>query len=363
MAQETGREKRKQGAIFMSIITIVGAGMMGSAIGIPAADNGHEVRLVGTPLDREIIDHARKTGNHLTMKRKLPDTYKYYQFEEMQEALKGADLMVGGVSSFGVEWFAEKVLKVVDKELPILTVTKGMMDDEEGNLMVYPDLFEKLSGNRGLKLNAVGGPCTSYELADLDYTEVTFCGKDIELLRWIRSLFETDYYNVSVSNDVIGVEAAVAMKNAYALGVSLAIGLSEKREGVEGKEHYNSQAAIFGQASKEMKKVLAFMGAQEESLMLGIGDLYVTVFGGRTRKIGTLLGRGLSFDEAMETLKGVTLESIVIATRSARAVKKKIAVGELNEADFPLLMHIYEIIVDKKPVNVPWKKFEKEIII
>ncbi|MBE5782649.1 MAG: glycerol-3-phosphate dehydrogenase [Clostridiales bacterium] len=347
----------------MSIITIVGAGMMGSAIGIPAADNGHEVRLVGTPLDREIIDHARKTGNHLTMKRKLPDTYKYYQFEEMQEALKGADLMVGGVSSFGVEWFAEKVLKVVDKELPILTVTKGMMDDEEGNLMVYPDLFEKLSGNRGLKLNAVGGPCTSYELADLDYTEVTFCGKDIELLRWIRSLFETDYYNVSVSNDVIGVEAAVAMKNAYALGVSLAIGLSEKREGVEGKEHYNSQAAIFGQASKEMKKVLAFMGAQEESLMLGIGDLYVTVFGGRTRKIGTLLGRGLSFDEAMETLKGVTLESIVIATRSARAVKKKIAVGELNEADFPLLMHIYEIIVDKKPVNVPWKKFEKEIII
>ena len=347
----------------MSIITIVGAGMMGSAIGIPAADNGHEVRLVGTPLDREIIEHARKTGNHLTMKRKLPDTYKYYQFEDMQEALKGADLMVGGVSSFGVEWFAKNVLTVVDKELPILTVTKGMMDDEEGNLMVYPDLFENLSGNRGLKLNAVGGPCTSYELADLDYTEVTFCGKDLELLRWIRGLFETDYYNVSVSNDVIGVEAAVAMKNAYALGVSLAIGLSEKREGVEGKEHYNSQAAIFGQASKEMKKILAYMGAHEESLMLGVGDLYVTVFGGRTRKIGTLLGRGLSFDEAMDTLKGVTLESIVIATRSARAVKKKIAQGVLKEEDFPLLMHIYEIIVDKKPVNVPWKKFEKEIII
>ena len=46
----------------MSIITIVGAGMMGSAIGFPASDNGNEVRLVGTPLDREIIRHARKTG-------------------------------------------------------------------------------------------------------------------------------------------------------------------------------------------------------------------------------------------------------------------------------------------------------------
>ncbi len=346
----------------MSIITIVGAGMMGSAIGIPAAHNGHEVRLVGTPLDREIIEHARETGMHLTMKRKLPDSYKYYQFEQMQEALEGADLMVGGVSSFGVDWFCENVLKVVDPALPILTVTKGMMDDEQGNLHVYPELFEEKSGHRGLKLNAVGGPCTSYELADLDYTEVTFCGEDMDLLRKIRAMFETDYYHVSISNDVIGVEAAVAMKNAYALGVTLAVGLAEKRDGKIGALHFNSQAALFGQSAKEMKKLLSWMGAREESLMLGIGDLYVTVYGGRTRKIGTLLGRGLTFDEAMDELQGVTLESIVIATRSARAVQKKIAAGELNAKDFPLLQHIYEIIVEKKPVNVPWTDFEIESI-
>ncbi len=336
--------------------------MMGSAIGIPAAHNGHEVRMVGTPLDREIIDHARATGWHLTMKRKLPDSYKYYQFEEMGEALKGADLLVGGVSSFGVDWFCENVLKVIDPELPVLTVTKGMMDDEDGNLHVYPELFEKQSGSRGLKLNAVGGPCTSYELADLDDSEVAFCGKDIGLLRWIKSLFETSYYHISISNDVVGVEAAVAMKNAYALGVTLAVGLAEKRDGKIGALHYNSQAALFGQASKEMKRLLEYMGAREESLMLGIGDLYVTVYGGRTRKIGTLLGRGLSFDEAMAELQGVTLESIVIATRSARAVQKKIDQGVLKAEDFPLLRHIYEIIVEKKPVNVPWTAFEIESI-
>lgn len=346
----------------MSVITIVGAGMMGSAIGIPAAHNGNEVRLVGTPLDREIIDHARETGMHLTMKRRLPESYKYYQFEEMDQALEGAELMVGGVSSFGVDWFCEQVLSKIDPELPILTVTKGMMDDEQGNLHVYPELFEQKSGNRGLKLNAVGGPCTSYELADLDNSEVTFCGKDIDLLRKIRAMFETDYYHVSISDDVIGVEAAVAMKNAYALGVTLAVGLAEKRDGKIGALHFNSQAALFGQSAKEMKKLLSWMGAREESLMLGIGDLYVTVYGGRTRMIGTLLGRGLSFDEAMAQLKGVTLESIVIATRSARAVQKKIDAGELDERDFPLLKHIYEIIVEKKPVNIPWAKFEIESI-
>ena len=346
----------------MSVITIVGAGMMGSAIGIPAAHNGHEVRLVGTPLDREIIDHARATGEHLTLKRRLPDSYRYYQFEEMQDALQGADLLVGGVSSFGVDWFCEHVLKTIDPQLPVLTVTKGMMDDENGDLHVYPELFEKQSGCRGLRLNAVGGPCTSYELADLDDSEVTFCGQDIGLLRWIKSLFETSYYHVSISNDVVGVEAAVAMKNAYALGVALAVGLAEKRDGKIGAIHYNSQAAIFGQASKEMKRLLDYMGAREESLMLGIGDLYVTVYGGRTRMIGKLLGRGYTFDDAMAELKGVTLESIVIATRSARAVQRKIEKGELKAEDFPLLRHIYEIIVEKKPVNVPWKAFEIESV-
>ena len=344
----------------MSVITIVGSGMMGSAIGIPAACNGHEVRMVGTPLDREIIDHARKTGYHITLKRQLPDTYKYYQFEEMDQALKGADLLVGGVSSFGIDWFCENVLKVIDPALPILTVTKGMMDDENGDLHVYPEIFEKQSGSRGLKLNAVGGPCTSYELADRDNSEVTFCGKDMALLRWIRSLFECDFYHVSLSTDVIGVEAAVAMKNAYALGVTLAVGLAEKRDGRIGALHFNSQAALFGQSAKEMEKLLAYMGARKDSLMLGIGDLYVTVYGGRTRMIGTLLGRGMNIDEALAELKGVTLESVVIATRSARAIRKKVEQGVLDARDFPLLDHMYQVIVEKQPVDMPWAKFEIE---
>ena len=117
-------------------VVVVGAGMMGSAIGIPAARNGHEVRLVGTPLDREIIQQARATGFHITLKRQLPDSYKYYQFEEMDQALSGAELLVGGVSSFGIDWFCENVLRVIDPALPVLTVTKGMMDDENGDLHV-----------------------------------------------------------------------------------------------------------------------------------------------------------------------------------------------------------------------------------
>ncbi len=342
----------------MGTITFVCAGQMNSAITFPAFENGHEVRLVGSPLDREIIDRLREDDYHITLKRRLHKGIRYYQIEELQEALENTDLVLGGVSSFGLDWFCDEILPVLPEEVPLLTVTKGMVDMEDGKMVPYPYIFaERQPKGKNLNFNAIGGPCTSYELADHDDSHVAFCGADVETLKYIRSLLATDYYHISLSTDVTGVECAVALKNAYALGVSLAIGLAEKRDGKIGVQHYNSQAALFGQSMKEMKKLLAVSGGKEENLIHGIGDLYVTVFGGRTRKIGTLLGRGLSFEEAMQELQGVTLESIVIATRTARAVRRLAEREVLSQEDFPLLLHIDEIINHSAEVDIPWEAF------
>ena len=124
--------------------------------------------------------------------------------------------------------------------------------------------------------------------------------------------------------------------------------------------HYNSQAALFGQGVREMKKLIAALGGKEESLAVGAGDLYVTVYGGRTRMVGILLGRGLTIDEAMKELAGVTLESLVVATRVARAVRKRAEKGLLKLSDFPLLMHVDDIINHGAEVNIPWEKFTYE---
>ena len=74
----------------MSIITFIGAGQMASALTFPAFENGHEVRLVGTPLDRDVIDGLRKDNFHINLKRTLHEGIKYYQVEEMEEAIKTA---------------------------------------------------------------------------------------------------------------------------------------------------------------------------------------------------------------------------------------------------------------------------------
>lgn len=94
----------------MAVVTIVGAGMMGSALAFPARENGNEVRLVGTHLDREIIETSIRTGRHPKFKRDFPAGVKYYQIEQLKEAIDGADMIIGGVSSFGVDWFGDFVL-------------------------------------------------------------------------------------------------------------------------------------------------------------------------------------------------------------------------------------------------------------
>ena len=345
----------------MAIITIVGSGMMGSALAFPARENGHTVRLVGTHLDREIISACQKTNRHPKFKRDFPAGVEFYQIEALDEALAGADLVIGGVSSFGVDWFSENVLPVIPETLPVLSITKGLVNLPDGTLISYPELYRRRLPNRHLSLNAVGGPCTAYELADLDPTTVCFCGDDMVLLRRLREMFRTDYYHISLSTDVMGLECAVALKNAYALGVTLAVGMAEKREGVEGKLHYNSQAALFGQGVKEMRRILKAVGVSDDNIIFGAGDLYVTVYGGRTRMMGTLLGRGMTFEAAKEALKGVTLESIVIASRAAQAIRTRIEKGELNAADFPLLLHCDDVINHGKPAaEIPWQAFEEE---
>ena len=364
-------------------IAIIGSGMMGSALAFPARENGNEVRLVGTPLDREIIDECRKTNRHPKFAKHFPkgippfpEGCKFYQIEEMSEAVRDVDFVIGGVSSFGVDWFGEEVLTKLPPELPVLSVTKGLMENEKWKtesgecstlssrvLLTYPEVWEARLAEKGINrtICAIGGPCTSYELVAHDQTEVAFCGKDMETLKMLKKAMATDYYHISLSTDVVGIESAVALKNGYALGIALTIGLNQKAFGLDSELHFNSQAAVFGQAVKEMKKLLDLQGAGTlENLCVGAGDLYVTVYGGRTRLVGILLGRGMNIDEARAELKGVTLESLVVAVRVARAVKALCAAGKLNAADFPLLMHIDEILAYKKSVNIPWEKFTFE---
>lgn len=325
-------------------IVIIGSGMMGSAMAVPALENGHSVVLVGTPLDKDIIDGLKTNGYHKTLKRELVGDIAFKQYDDISEKIPNCDILVCGVSSFGAEWFAENVIPNLKSGQKVLAITKGLHKQEDGNLIPFPIWFANLRSD--IYFNAVGGPCISFELADKIHTEVAFCGKDKEILSILRNAFATNYYHISITNDINGIETAVALKNAYAMAVSLAIGVYTKNN-LELPEKYNSQAGLFYEAAREMNSIIDLLGGHREALMFGVGDLYVTVFGGRTRRLGVLLGSGKEFSAAKEILKGVTLESVAIIRLISEFLAERLP-------EYPLMEHINHLVSDGVVSNIPW---------
>ena len=332
---------------------------MGSALAFPARENGHDVRLVGTPLDKEIIETCRRTGQHPKFDYPFPDGVKYYFFEEWKEAVEGADFVIGGVSSFGVDWFLENVLSELDPSMPVLSVTKGLINLDDGTLISYPEYWKRALAAKGIvrEICAIGGPCTSYELVFHDHSEVAFCGKDSATIKMMKEAMQTSYYHISLTNDVEGLESAVALKNGYALAIAMTIGLVNRHHGPEAGLHFNSQAAAFYQAVKEMRLLLEMQGASRDCENIGIGDLYVTVYGGRTRKIGILLGEGKTYEEALDILAGVTLESLVVSRRVYAAMVRKAELGQADLSKFPMLCHAAAVLDEGKDAELPWDDF------
>jgi glycerol-3-phosphate dehydrogenase (NAD(P)+) len=349
----------------MAVVTIIGAGMMGTAMCWPLADREHEVRLVGTPLDEEEIRSIRECRVHPNLERAVPPGVQEYFVEELPLAVQGADLIIGGISSFGVEWFTQTVGPHFRTSVPVLSVTKGLEDRPNGDLDILPVVIDRgLPENmRGrISLNAIGGPCIAHELAARRQTAVVFTGAEESVLRRLREMLSTNYYHIWPSTDLVGVETCAALKNAYAMGVGLAVGMMEAA-GPDGLANmYNPQAALFAQSCFEMRRLVRLLGGDDANItwLPGPGDLYVTVFGGRTVRLGKMLGQGIPFREARKMLAGVTLESVEIITRVARALPKLASRGLINLADFPLLLHMDKVLNAGEPVDIPWEAFFRD---
>ena len=341
----------------MSKVAVVGAGMMGSALTLPLVDRGHDVRLVGTPLDADIISQLKSGGIHKTLKLPLPDAVRPFDVSEIAEALEDAELLALGVSSAGVAWAAEAIAPFFRGQ-PLFSITKGLewAGDE---LRVLPDVLQSLLPRRSAPA-AIAGPCIAGELARRAPTCVVLTGRDSNRLDFIRSEIETPYYRVWTSADVVGVEVCAALKNAYAMGIAFGVGLNEAAGGSSGSiGMHNLESAVFAQSIVEMQRTIRLLGGDPQSAaaLAGVGDLDVTTNGGRTGRFGRWLGLGLSVDAAIEKMDGATLECLDILSTMKQAIVGAEASGRLDEAELPLLRHLIAVAIDGEPVDVPLTEF------
>ena len=350
----------------MAIITVVGAGVMGTALTFPASDNGNTVRLVGTHLDKQIIESIKADGTHPRLKRKIPADVTPYFHTEVGEALDGAEIVIVGVNSQGVHWAVDTLGPHLAPGQTLLIVTKGLESLDGESISILPDVMHDLlpaSIQDAVNYAAIGGPSIAGELAARHHTSVVFVSRNAEVLPGLRDAFLTDYYHIFTSTDMIGVELCVALKNPYAFAVGLAAGLIEAQEKVapdvaQAKMH-NYAASIFAQGLAETAYLVQKLGGGLETVfsLPGAGDLYVTTQGGRNSRFGRLIGMGLSYSEAVEEMPGETVEGVDAIIAVGDTVEKLVSRGDYDEKALPLLRRLYAILTKHQPVTFDFNGF------
>ena len=330
---------------------------------MPLTDNGHQVSLIGTHLDGDIIEEIHETRVHPGLRTRLHDNVTPYPVAALDEQLKDADLVVLGVNSHGVDWAARMLGPILPEGVPMVMVTKGLSGDGE-RLSILPNALRQgfpADRRNRLSINAMGGPSIAGELAAKRHTCVNITGPDAATIGAIAKLLRTPYYHVWTSTDLVGVEVCVAMKNLYALAVGLVIGILEKEgQHANGASMHNLGAAIFAQGMYETAYLVEWMGGQLRSVytLPGAGDLYVTCQGGRNSRMGRWLGLGMRYAEARAThMPKDSVEGAMLAEAVGPTVRNMVRAGALDAKKIPLFLHMIDIVCDNAPTEVPWDEF------
>lgn len=338
----------------MARITIIGSGVMGTSIAVPALDNGHDVTLVGSPLDDAIIDTMHEGKPHPKLDRPLAGEVTYRRWDGLTvEHVLEAEIVLLGVSSAGISWILD-YLSSFGTSLPrLMMITKGLDVTEEGGVRTLPPRISEALSPLGAPpaVIGVGGPCIARELSNRAPTAVIFGHTDRMAATFCQKTFQTDYYQVRLSSDLAGVEANAALKNFMAIGVA-ATWSRFPNPIKENARQMNPTAAVFEQAVHELALLTQWLGGNPMTALRlpGAGDLFVTVNAGRNSRLGLRLGAGDSVNEALRVqLKGETVEGVDTGRALGPALYKAWQKDPVLAAEMPLTRALLNAILHDQP--------------
>ena len=342
----------------MASILILGAGSMGTAFSFPCSDNNHSISIVGTHLEDDFIDKINSSKKHPALDCEVPKDVKFSKFQKFEEeANKKIDLIVVAVISKGIEWASFEISKVLKDNTPILILTKGLAINNN-KYEILANKMERLLKEKGIKeinISVAGGPCLAKNLANKAHTSVVFANSDIRVVEKISKLISTNYYHISTSDDVVGVETCAAIKNIFSMAVGASRGLCDSKKSKE-KNYLNTAAALIQESVYEMIIFVEKLKGKKETVigLAGIGDLYVSADGGRNSKMGQYLGQGMTFKEAKKTkMPNDTVEGADLAFEIGTKVK-----SDFDSKTLPLMISMINTICEEKPLKVDWNYFK-----
>lgn len=307
-------------------IAVLGAGAWGTALAITLSAR-HEVRLWARDAALLAALGAERVNRRYLPGFKLPPAIALAS--EISAALEGAELVVAAVATSGLRPTL-RAAKASRRIAPVVWLCKGF---ESGQSKLPHQICEE-ELDAALPRAVLSGPSFAEEVARGLPVALTLASADSGFAREAARALHGANLRIYPSEDVIGVEAAGAVKNVIAIAAGVSDGL---------ELGFSARAALITRGLAEMTRLGTGLGGRAETFMglAGAGDLILTCTGdlSRNRRVGLALARGTPLAEILaglgHTAEGVHTARAVAALAAQRGIEMPITRAVCRVLDDP----------------------------
>ena len=280
-----------------SVVTVLGGGSFGTVIANIIANNGYLVKLWVRSEDLVSEINNDQLNNFY-----LPD-YKLNKSilatSSMADAVSDTGLIFLAVPSSSFRSVAEEVIEFAAPDVPLISTTKGI---EERSFQLMSQILLEIDPRA--RVGVLSGPNLAKEIARNQYSGTVIASDDKVVRSMVMDVLKSEFFRVYANDDMYGVELGGSLKNIYAViaGIASELGMG-----------HNTNSLIVTRGLAEMARFGSELGADPMTFLglSGVGDLVVTCSSPMSRnfRFGSLLGRGLSYRQAEDSV-GQVVEGI-----------------------------------------------------
>ncbi|HTB63270.1 MAG TPA: NAD(P)H-dependent glycerol-3-phosphate dehydrogenase [Opitutales bacterium] len=309
-------------------VTLFGAGAWGTALALHCARAGQTVTLVPRRMEHALELAASRENREYLPGYPLPPSLQIGL--EIRPALMEADIVLLACPLRGLRTLVQSLNAQMDAAWAkpmFIALCKGM----ENDTFQLPCAI--IAGEiPGAETAVLSGPSHAAEVAAGQPTAVVLASQAAEdRARRVQAVLSSPTLRVYRSRDVIGVEAAAALKNIYAIGAGLCDGLGLGD---------NAKAAYLTRALHEMTLLGVRLGGQTATFygLGGFGDFVATCNGrwSRNRTFGEDIARGQPPESLLCGRHTVVEGYAATAAFAALCAREKI--------DAPILAEIHALL-------------------
>ena len=248
----------------MHSLTIIGAGIWGTALAVRFAERGCKVNLWGR--NQTLMEKMASTRYNQAY---LPDTRLTDEItchQDFATAVADGDILLLVTPTATIRRLIQRLSPILnERHQGIAWACKGV--EADSGCWIHEVVSETLGSE--LPLAAVSGPSFAHEVAAGLPTALVIACEQKPFADTLAGLLHGDKLRVYTTDDMVGVECGGALKNILAIAAGIAEGLALGE---------NAKAALITRGIDEAIRFTEAVGVRAETIvgLAGIGDIVLS---------------------------------------------------------------------------------------